>query len=73
MDKIRVALLGVSHSHAAGFYNGFVKEPDVEIIGYADVPPYDDQEPMAKAQKNLGKAGFEALTRYEDYKELLAQ
>ena len=74
MDKLRIALLGTAHPHAIGFWRAFKDFPDeMEFIGYADVPPYDDQEPVAKARENLGQTAMDTIPHYENYKELLAQ
>ena len=74
MSKLRVALLGTSHPHARGFYNACIQFPDeVEIIGYADVPPYDKQEPVAKAVSNMGEAAVNSLKKYDNYKDLIAE
>ena len=42
MKKLKVAFVGLSHSHARMLYNSFTEYPDkVEIIGFADVDKRD--------------------------------
>ena len=73
MSKIRIALLGTAHPHAIGFWRAFKDFPEeMEFIGYADVPPYDDQEAEAKARENLGQAAMDTVPHFENYKDLLA-
>jgi len=68
----KVALLGTSHPHAVGFYNVCREFPDdFDILGYADVPPYDGQDKREKALFNLGARAVNELKEYDDYKALL--
>ena len=72
MKKIKIAILGLAHPHAAALYRTFALWPDeVEFLGYADVPPYDDM-PHEERKRYLGKAGIEALREYADWRELVA-
>lgn len=72
MKKLRVALLGTSHPHAVGFYRACAEFPDeIELIGYADVPPYDRQDPEQKAKTNLGEEAMRTVPHFADYRALL--
>ncbi len=54
---LKIAILGLSHPHAIGFYNAFAPLKDeVELIGAADVPPYDEQDTEERGRSNLRKA-----------------
>lgn len=73
MKKIRIALLGTSHPHAIGFCRAFKDfSEEMEFIGYADVPPFDDQDPIAKARENLGQEAMNTIPHYENYQDLLS-
>jgi len=72
MKKIKIAIFGLAHPHASVLYKTFALWPDeVEFLGYADVPPYDDM-PHEDRKRYLGKAGVEALHEYADWRELAA-
>lgn len=74
MKKIRIALLGTAHPHAIGFWRAFRDFPEeMEFVGYADVPPYDGQDPTEKARTNLGQAAMDTVPHFEDYRQLLRQ
>lgn len=68
----RIAILGTAHPHAFGFWNAFTKYPqEAELLGYADVPPWDDQDPEEKARTNLGEDAVRTVKRFDDYRALL--
>ena len=70
MEKIKVAILGLAHSHARALYNQFAIYPDeVEIIGFAEAGKTDDQT-KEERYKNAEKMRF-AVREYEDYHDLL--
>lgn len=71
MYKLRVAIFGLAHPHAAALTRAFKALPDeVEIIGYAEVGPCDDQTPEER-YRNIGKQADD-LERFEDWHRLLA-
>ena len=71
MEKLRVAIFGLAHPHAASLTKAFKALPDeVEILGYAEVGPYDDQTPEER-HRNIGKHA-DGLKQYADWHELLA-
>lgn len=70
MKKLKVAIFGLAHPHAGMLTKTFKTLSDeVEILGYAEVGPYDDQTPEER-YRNIGKSADD-LTRYEDWHELL--
>ena len=71
MEKLRVAIFGLAHPHAAALTKAFKAIPDeVEILGYAEVGPYDDQT-REERYKNIGNSADD-LKEYADWRELLA-
>jgi len=71
MNKLKVAIFGLAHPHAAALTRAFKALPDeVDILGYADVGPYDDQTPEER-YRNIGEQADD-LTRYENWRELFA-
>jgi len=70
MEKLKVAIFGLAHPHAAALTRAFKALPDeVEIVGYAEVGPYDDQTPEER-YRNIGKQA-DNLKKYDDWRELL--
>ena len=71
MNKLRVAIFGLAHPHAAALTKAFKAIPDeVEILGYAEVGPYDDQT-REERYKNIGSSADD-LKEYSDWRELLS-
>ena len=71
MDKLKVGIFGLAHPHAAMLTKAFKNLPDeVEILGYAEVGPYDDQTPEER-YRNIGSSADD-LTKYENWRDLLA-
>ena len=69
--KLKVAIFGLAHPHAAMLTKTFKALPDeVEILGYAEVGPYDDQT-FEERYRNIGKSADD-LKKYDDWHELLA-
>ena len=72
MEKLKVAIFGLAHPHAAALTKAFKALPDeAEILGYAEVGPYDDQT-FDERMKNIGVKTAEGLRFFEDWRELLA-
>ena len=70
MKKLKVAIFGLAHPHAAMLTKAFKNLPDeTEILGYADVGPYDDQS-FEERYKNIGKFADD-LEKFDDWRELL--
>lgn len=68
---LKIAIIGISHFHAKDVYRAYRQYKDeVEVIGYADVPPYDEQDWDVKADECFAEGKVE-VKRYEDYFELL--
>ena len=73
MKKLKVAFVGLSHSHARMLYNSFTEYPDkVEIIGFADVDKRDEQDFDAKIEE-MFPIGRKVVKFYENWLELLNQ
>ena len=71
MNKLKVAIFGLAHPHAAMLTKSFkALEDEVEILGYAEVGPYDDQS-FEERYRNIGKQADD-LKKYDDWRELLA-
>ena len=71
MKKLKVAIFGLAHPHAAALTKAFKGLPDeAEILGYAEVGPYDDQT-FEERYKNIGRCADD-LRKFEDWRELLA-
>ena len=71
MNKLKVAIFGLAHPHAAMLTKAFkALEDEVEILGYAEVGPYDDQT-FEERYRNIGKQADD-LKKYDDWRELLA-
>lgn len=71
MNKVKVAIFGLAHPHAAALTRAFKALPDeVEILGYAEVGPYDDQTPEER-YRNIGKSADD-LKKFDNWRELLA-
>ncbi len=69
---LRYIILGMSHPHTAALHASLAAHPEEAVcLGYADTPAYDEQDVDKKIRENLGKAS-ETLTRYENYKDLIA-
>ena len=72
MNKIKIVILGLAHPHAATLYKTLAQYPDeVEFLGYADVPPYDDM-PREERKKHLGKEAIDVLREYENWEDLVS-
>lgn len=65
-------LLGISHPHTTTLNANLAAYPlEARCLGYADTPASDAQDTDKKIRSNLGKAA-DTLTRYQDYRELIA-
>lgn len=72
MEKLKLALLGLGHVHAHNLSVDFNRYPEeMEWIGCADVPPYDERGVQARIKENMGNVPLP--TFYDDYQELLKQ
>ncbi len=70
MKKIRVAVVGLAHSHAKTLYDDFAMyEDEVEVIGFAEAGKTDAQT-KEERYKNAGQM-VGKVREYEDYRELL--
>ena len=70
MKKLKVAIFGLAHPHAAMLTKAFKNLADeAEILGYADVGPYDDQS-FEERYNNIGKFADD-LKKFDDWRELL--
>lgn len=71
MEKLKVAIFGLAHPHAAALTKAFKSLPDeAEILGYAEVGPYDDQT-HEERMKNIGVKTAEGLEFFDDWHKLL--
>lgn len=71
MKKIRVAIFGLAHPHLSIIRRSISNCPDdFEIIGFADVPPYDGyfHEDLTKSLRDR-----HGIKEYTDWKELVAE
>lgn len=70
MDKLKLAIIGLSHVHAQLFFKQFSKyENEIEWLGCADVEPYDEEKVNDKLAKNMPRLTPPKI--FKDYKELL--
>ncbi len=68
------AIIGISHPHIETLYRSLASYPDEAVcIGYADSPSYDEQDVNEKIRQNLGVEAAESLTRFDNYRELIAK
>mgnify|MGYP000161837941 CR=1 FL=1 len=70
MRKLKVAIIGLAHVHAQCLYRDFNKYPEqIEWLGCADVPPFDEKGVENRIQMNLPNG--KDVKIYDDYKTLL--
>ncbi len=71
MKKLRVIFIGLHHPHVAALYRAIKHREDAfEVLGYADVPPYDgDKATKEKRERMFAENGVAA---FEDWRELIA-
>ncbi len=69
MSKIKIAVIGMAHSHVTALASAALAYPDdIEIIGFADVPPYDDfQKSQERRRNTLREKG---IKQYENWLDL---
>jgi glucose-fructose oxidoreductase len=71
MKKIRVAIFGLAHPHLSVIRKSMSDRPeDFEIIGFADVPPFDG---YFHDDLTVSLRDRHGIKEYSDWKELVAQ
>ena len=72
MKKLRVALIGVAHTHIALLYNDFQKHSEfVEWVGYADIPSKRGETLAERLERNF--PAHINLSYYENYKDIIKE
>ena len=76
MKKLRFAMIGIGHVHAAGMIKDFLNQGEdrVEFLGFADYPYRSPEESEhLKMNRFQNEDGTYVYPYFENYRDILAQ